>query len=318
MDPTNIYMYNCIMLLLPTIIEYYIVSLIFWYIVLVTISASLVAVWQESKIWQSNALPSLSIVGQCKVFLFNVCWMLGCLAGSIIIILKWIFTLGKSDIEMEGNRIVENRVAKFCVRWFVGDVAITGFENLPPPNISPAPVYIANHASQIDLGVVYFINRRFKWIAKQSVLYVPGVGLVMWLSQHIFIDRRKGKNEKSVSNLFEKSDSAVQNGLPMFFFPQGTRRIAERLPAKDGAFIVAQSNGSLLIPISIEIPRNAWNTLYPIHLLWGGASPTIKMTIHPYIGSTKSNDKEERTKLRDQCMEQIYSVLPTYEDAKIK
>jgi 1-acyl-sn-glycerol-3-phosphate acyltransferase len=289
-----------------------------WYIVVATLAASAVAVWQEHKIWQSKALPSLSMIGQLKVFLFNVFWMVGCLIGSIFIILKWIVTLGQSDIAMEGNRLVENTVAQLCVRCFVGKVKLVGLEHLPETDIVPAPVYVANHASQIDVGVVYFLNRRFKWISKLSVLYIPGVGLVMWLSQHVFIDRRKGKNNKSVTALFDKSNAAVQSGLPMFFFPQGTRRIAERLPAKDGAFILAQSNRSLLIPISIEIPLNAWNSLYPLNQLWGGGAPMVQITIHPSIRPSENSEKEGREQLKQQCMDQIYSVLPKYENTKVK
>lgn len=293
-------------------------AILLWYIFVATLAASAVAVWQERKIWQSKALPSLSPIGQLKVFLFNVFWMIGCLIGSIIILLKWIVTLGQSDIALDGNRLVESTVAQVCVRCFVGQVKLKGLEHLPAVDIVPAPVYVANHASQIDVGVVYFLNRRFKWISKLSVLYIPGVGLVMWLSQHVFIDRRKGKNNKSVSALFDKSNAAVRSGLPMFFFPQGTRRIAERLPAKDGAFILAQNNQSLLIPISIEIPPDGWNSLYPLNQLWGGNAPAVQITVHPSIRPNQNGEKEGREQLKQQCMDQIYSVLPKYEEAKVK
>jgi 1-acyl-sn-glycerol-3-phosphate acyltransferase len=136
---------------------------------------------------------------------------------------------------------------------------------------------------------------------------------VMWLSQHVLIDRRKGKNGKSVSNLFEKSDAAIQAGIPMFFFPQGTRSIAERLPAKDGAFIVAQNNCSALVPVSIEIPITAWNSSYPFNILWGGERPLLTVTVHKPI---PVDGKEDREKLKQKCMEQIYSVLPKYENTK--
>lgn len=118
--------------------------------------------------------------------------------------------------------LVERFTAEMCFYLFVGGgPEIRGVENLPPDDgTSPAPVYVANHASQIDLAAVYFLNRRFKWISKDSVRYLPGVGLIMSLSQHVFI-QRTGKNRKSVMNLYEQSNNAIQSGLPMFFFPQG-------------------------------------------------------------------------------------------------
>ena len=118
--------------------------------------------------------------------------------------------------------LVEKLTAKMCFYLFVGSgPEIQGMENLPPNDGSvPAPVYVANHASQIDLAAVYFLGRRFKWISKDSVRYLPGVGLIMSLSQHVFI-QRTGKNKKSVINLYQQSQDAIQSGLPMFFFPQG-------------------------------------------------------------------------------------------------
>ena len=309
-----------------TTVGMYLIKTLGLYIVISTIGAALVAVHQESKIWKSKGIPTLSFVGQVKVFLFNMCWMIGCLIGALFILIKHVLTFGTSDIAKDSSRIVEDIVAKLCIKAFVGNVNIIGREHLPPLDLIPAPVYIANHASQIDLGVVYFLNRRFKWISKLAVLYVPGVGLVMYLSKHVFIDRKKGKNEKSVSNLFEQSRIAIQEGLPMFFFPQGTRRIVERLPAKDGAFIVAQTNHSILVPISIEIPSNAWNSYYPFNQVLGLKNdattiPTVTITIHPSIspssGSASSStvkEKEDRERLKQQCMEQIYSVLPNYDD----
>jgi 1-acyl-sn-glycerol-3-phosphate acyltransferase len=277
------------------------------YFLILSVLASAVAVWQEAKIWKPRSIPSLSIVGSTKVFWFNFFWMFFCLLGSILVLLKWIFTLGKSDIAKETNRCVENGTAKIVMKCFIGNVQVKGIENLPMENIIPAPVYICNHASQLDVGAVYYLNRRFKWVAKKSVLYLPGVGQTMFLGQHVLIDRRKGKNEKSVNTLFQKCTTAVQAGLPVFFFPQGTRRIAERLPAKDGAFIIAETARSTLIPISIEIPMDAWNSWYPLNLLWGGSRPTIKLFVHKGIPVA---EKETREDLKKRCMDQIYSVLP--------
>jgi lysophosphatidate acyltransferase len=289
------------------------------YVVGVTTLASGVAVLQEQKIWKPESLPSINPSGLSKVFLFNVTWMLGCLAGAVLISLKWILTFGQSDIKKESHCLVENFVARACIYLFVGKVQLKGVENLPDEDTVPAPVYVANHASQVDVGAVYFIGRRFKWIAKKSVLYIPGVGQVMYLSKHVMINRRTGKNKNSVNNLFKKSDEAVQSGIPMFIFPQGTRRIAKKLPFKDGAFIVAQNNCSPLVPLSIEIPTDAWTSWYPLQLLWTRESPTVIITVHKPIPVT---GKEDRETLKKKCFDQIYSVLPPVieveEDSKTK
>lgn len=221
----------------PSTIGSTVFQVLAYYIGITTVLAAAVAVRQEANIWKADALPSLSLFGAVKVFLFNVVWMILCLVGSLLIVVKYILSVGRSDIEAEANRLVENTVARVCVALFVGSVSVVGQELLPKGDdnsctTAPAPVYIANHASQIDVAVVYYaVRTRFKWIAKQSVLFLPGVGQVMALGQHVLI-QRKGKNKKSVGNLFEKSNASVQAGVPMFFFPQGTRRIADKLPFK--------------------------------------------------------------------------------------
>lgn len=238
-----------------------------------------------------------------------------CLFGSILICIKYVLWCGTSDIEYDAHIYVEKPAAKLIIRAVVGNAEVVGWEHLPPaapPTPTPAPVYIANHASQIDTAVVYFFNRRFKWIAKKSVLFLPGVGQLMALAGHVLIDRKKGKNSNSVSNLFDKSNQAVQSGIPMFFFPQGTRRIAgPQLPFKDGAFIVAETNHCCLVPLSIYIPKDAWNHWYPLSLLWTNECPIIKITIHkPILCDTKSSSNN-RENIKSQCEKAIYSALPT-------
>ena len=39
-----------------------------------------------------------------------------------------------------------------------------------------------------------------------------------------------------------------------------------------GAFKIALDNEAPLVPLSIEVPRNVWNSLYPLNLLWGGSA----------------------------------------------
>ena len=288
------------------------------YVVVLMTLAGVMAVFQEYKIWAPKSLPTLSPWGMCKVFGLNIVWFTGCFIFVALAIVKKIVTLGSSDLAKDINTWVEPVVGGAVLTLFVGHVHVVGKENLPEPNRVPSPVYVANHASQIDVAAVYAIQRRFKWIAKQSVVYLPGVGGVMLFGGHVLI-QRSGKNKKSVSSLFERSQAAVQSGIPMFFFPQGTRNIAQRIPFKDGAFIVAQNTKAPLVPISIDIPRNAWNSMYPINLLWSSSQtrPVVTLTIHKPVEVT---GHENRETLKQMCFEQIYSVLPEepQEDEKRK
>lgn len=272
--------------------------------------AVVLAVVQERKIWLPRTLPSISVWGLLKVGVFNIVWCSGCLVGSILVILKYVLTLGQSDIAYDAHCGVERWVAQCCISWFIGPVEVHGQEHLPPPDMTPAPIYVCNHASQIDVGAVYFLFRRFKWIAKQSVIYLPGVGQIMALSDHVFI-QRKGKNKASVSNLFDKSAAALRKGIPMFFFPQGTRWMADRLPFKDGAFSLAVSNApATVVPLSLDIPPTAWNSSYPL----AGKGTVITLTIHPPVQVAKGADKAE---IKATCTKACYSAVPSILQAEI-
>jgi hypothetical protein len=149
------------------------------YVFLSSIAASLIAASQESKIWKPKGLPSLSAYGFLKVFFFNMLWMAVCLIGCVRVLIRHVMTMGGTDVELEINRSVEDWVARLIIHWFVGDVKVVGQENLPETdNRKPAPVYICNHESQVDAAAVYFFGRRFKWVAKGSVVFLPGVGQV--------------------------------------------------------------------------------------------------------------------------------------------
>lgn len=275
------------------------------------LGASLGATIQERKIWENKKLPSINPLGLIKVFLLNVCWMGGTQLGVILGLIKRTI-MGKKNMDMRDfcHNGVERIVGQMLIKVFIGpNVVIRGMENLPPDNPgSPAPVLIANHDSQIDIAAVYYLCRSWRWIAKHTVFFLPGVGQLMYFGGHVFIDRFKKKNKSSTGgrNLYVKSNDSLQEGVPMFFFPQGTRRLGERLPFKDGAFKIAMENKSQIVPISIEIPLTAWNSMYPFQR--GDVAPVI-LTVHKPV---EAKDFKELEPLKNQCFDTIYSVLPDY------
>jgi 1-acyl-sn-glycerol-3-phosphate acyltransferase len=274
--------------------------------------AALAAVYQERKIWLDPRVPSISSFGMIKLFVLNYFWMSTCLAGSILTAVEAVVTKNGLDLKYTrefAHKSVERRVGILMTWIFAGPVIVKGTENLPPDEPgSPAPIFIANHACQADTAVVYHLERHWRWIMKSSIMFLPGVGQITYLGDHIWIDRSKRKNSSKDSitgarNLYVKSDASIQEGVPIFIFPQGTRRMAERLPFKDGAFKVAKSNDSALVPISIDVPLMIWNSSYP----FGKADPIV-LTVHKPIES-KGKDIET---LKKETSEIIYSVLPDH------
>ena len=144
------------------------------------------------------------------------------------------------------------------------------------------------------------------------MIYMPGVGAVMLMGGHILLDR-KSKNSKT--KMYEDSHNMLNSGNSVFLFPQGTRRLSEWLPFRDGAFNLALEGGYQIVPISIELPRAFWNTLYPINLLWKAKNDPVVITIHPVVEVKKavgSVDVAEKDKLKKKCEEVILSTLPHF------
>jgi 1-acyl-sn-glycerol-3-phosphate acyltransferase len=267
------------------------------------------ATMQERKIWKNNKLPSVNLFGLAKIFILNVAWMGGTQLGVFLILLTCVLTLNFKDTRNLSHNIVERYVGQMVITFFVCQgVEIRGAEHLITEKEGPAPVLIANHDSQIDIAAVYFLKQQWRWIAKASVFFLPGVGQLMYLGGHVLIDRVKKNNESftGARNLYTKSNASLQEGVPMFFFPQGTRRLGERLPFKDGAFKIATSNKSKIIPISIDIPLTAWNSLYPL----SRNATKVILTVHPPIESAPYQGN--LNELKSKCFETIYSVLPDH------
>lgn len=139
-------------------------------------------------------------------------------------------------------------------------ITIEGREHLPPAG-SPF-VAMMNHQSMIDIIVAWMIlptGPRF--VAKKVLLYVPVVGLFMWVMGMVPIDR---SNRHAAIAALRKAQDVIKQGRILAVFPEGTRtRDGRVLPFKKGVFVVAQKANAPIVPISLEgcatlVPRTGW------------------------------------------------------------
>lgn len=112
-------------------------------------------------------------------------------------------------------------------------------------------VICSNHQSMLDaLGVVHALGilRKATAIAKKEVLYVLPVGIVLWLSGIVFIDR---KEPAQALKRIEAASEAIHQKVKLWIFPEGTRnkRGDKLLPFKRGAFQVAIQCQAPIIPM---------------------------------------------------------------------
>jgi 1-acyl-sn-glycerol-3-phosphate acyltransferase len=156
-------------------------------------------------------------------------------------------------------------------------------------------VVAINHQSQYDILVVYgWLKLDLKWVIKQELRKIPGIGLGCEKAGHIFIDRR---NPKQASKAIRAALARLGNGVGILFFPEGTRSLdGHLLPFKKGAFRLAMDQDIPVLPVTLVGTRD----IMPARSLkpFPGA---VRMIIHPAI--------TPRGKEVDQLMEETRSAI---------
>ncbi len=126
-------------------------------------------------------------------------------------------------------------------------VSVTGRENLPGKDGSF--VIVSNHESLADITALYYLGIQFRWLSKAEVFKVPLVGWAMRNVGYISIERgNRGSHIKAMSEAVNR----IENRIPMYFFPEGTRSKDGKVkPFKLGAFRLAMKCGVPVLPIVI-------------------------------------------------------------------
>ena len=111
-------------------------------------------------------------------------------------------------------------------------------------------VIVANHASLLDILLLYGLYRPFKWVSKSSNFRLPIVGWNMWLNGYVPLTRGAAD---SVRRMMSRCEELLAMGAPVLLFPEGTRTATGALqPFKDGAFRLATQAGVPLIPVAVH------------------------------------------------------------------
>lgn len=130
-------------------------------------------------------------------------------------------------------------------------VQVNGQENIPSDGKF---VLVANHESATDIFVMYFTGLQFRWLSKASVFKIPFIGQAMHAAGYIPIERG---NKQSHVEAFERSKDVVKSGVPMFYFPEGTRSKTGKVKDfKSGAFKLAEETDAKIVPIALSGTKN--------------------------------------------------------------
>jgi 1-acyl-sn-glycerol-3-phosphate acyltransferase len=126
-------------------------------------------------------------------------------------------------------------------------VRVEGRERIRP---DVACVMVANHASLLDILVLFRLFVHFKWVSKIEAFRVPFIGWNMWLNGYVRL--RRG-DASSIAGMLAACRRWLARGSSIMMFPEGTRSPTGRVRAfKHGAFTLARDAGAPILPIVIE------------------------------------------------------------------
>jgi 1-acyl-sn-glycerol-3-phosphate acyltransferase len=152
-------------------------------------------------------------------------------------------------------------------------VEVDGLENVPPG----AAVYAANHASALDIPIVFgHVPADFRIIHKRSLRLLPVLGQAMWAAGHIAIDR---SNPFRARRSLQAAAERIRQGTSVVVFPEGTRSPDGTVRRfKRGSFALALDARTPVVPVSLIgvkelVPRG----------LFSLAPGTVRVRISPLV-----------------------------------
>ena len=162
-------------------------------------------------------------------------------------------------------------------------ITVKGREHLPKQD-EPA-VYVANHASFMDIFSLFHLKRPFKFISKTSNFIIPIIGWSMFLTGHVPLKRTDRRSQMETLKICRET---LQKNGSVLFFPEGTRsKDGTMAEFKKGAFSVAAKEKVPIVPITIVnaggIMRNGKE--------WMLRKGEIKVIVHPRIEASENADE---------------------------
>ena len=138
-------------------------------------------------------------------------------------------------------------------------VVVEGGERLDP---AVPKVYIANHASQVDIwALLAELPGTVRFVYKKGMDWIPLMGIAMRAARHIPI-RRQVKSAAFAA--YDEAAKYLRAGSSAVVFAEGTRsRDGKLMPFKKGPFVLAIAAQAPVVPVFCGgtfalMPRGSW------------------------------------------------------------
>jgi 1-acyl-sn-glycerol-3-phosphate acyltransferase len=170
--------------------------------------------------------------------------------------LIWLYTLvlGLAALPLgvfdRGGRLLHwfSRAWSWLImKTIASPVKVTGMQKI---DTSKPRVYAANHASAMDIPVLYVnLPFQFRIVFKKELLSYPVVGWHLKRSGQVCIDQQKPT--KSIASI-RSAVKSLQAGMPLVIFPEGGRTPdGEIKPFLPGTFFLAIKAQVDVVPVAL-------------------------------------------------------------------
>lgn len=204
--------------------------------------------------------------------------------------LIWFYTLGLGLIAIPGGMAdrTGRRLHWFSRTWswlimktILSPVTVTGLDKI---DTSKPLVYAANHASALDIPVLYVnLPFQFRIAFKKELLAYPVVGWQLKRSGQICIDQQNPS--RSIGSI-RAALKGLKQGLPLVIFPEGGRTPdGEIKPFQPGAFFLAIKAQVDVVPVALVgtyelLPMNTFHIkCRPLEMRVGEPISTTGLTL---------------------------------------
>jgi 1-acyl-sn-glycerol-3-phosphate acyltransferase len=217
-------------------------------------------------------------------------WMSALRSYLILDLLIWFYTLAMGLIALPGGLFDRSgrRLHWFSRAWswlimktILSPVKVTGLDKI---DLSKPHVYAVNHASALDIPVLYVnLPFQFRIVFKKELLAYPIVGWQLKRSGQVCIDQQKPTNSIAAIRSAVKS---LKEGMPLVIFPEGGRTPdGEIKPFLPGAFFLALKAQVDIVPVALVgtyelLPMNTYHIkCRPLEMRVGEPISTAGMTM---------------------------------------
>jgi 1-acyl-sn-glycerol-3-phosphate acyltransferase len=204
--------------------------------------------------------------------------------------LIWFITLGMGLLAIPGGSFDRSgrRLHWFSYAWsklimsaIVSPVRVTGLDRI---DIAKPHVYAVNHASALDIPVLYVnLPFQFRIAFKKELLAYPVVGWQLKRSGQICIDQQNPA--RSIGSI-RGALKGLKEGMPLVIFPEGGRTDNGHIkPFMPGAFFLAIKAQVDIVPVALVgtyelLPMDTYHIkCRPLEMRVGKPIPTTGLTL---------------------------------------